>query len=102
MKKRIGLGSISLLLVILAFVWSFNIFGYCLGDKILTMLHLPTWSNGTIGTHYTVFYSFLFLIPAIIIGNIKKSDLFAVIGKRLAYIFIGLLLFASLFIVFLA
>ncbi len=33
MKKRVGVGSISLLLVIIALVWSYSIFGFCLGTK---------------------------------------------------------------------
>ena len=28
-NKKIGIGSLSLLLVIIAFVWAFNIFGVC-------------------------------------------------------------------------
>lgn len=46
MKKRVGIGSISLLLVIIALVWSYSIFGFCLGDNVLSAFHLPVWSNG--------------------------------------------------------
>lgn len=69
-NKKIGIGSLSLLLVIIAFVWAFNIFGVCVGDHILATLNIPTWSNmaNATGTHYTIFYSFIFLIPAL---NIK-------------------------------
>ena len=63
-KRKIGIGSISLLLVIFAFFWAFSIGGFCLGDKTLSLLKIPTWSNGTTGTHYTVFYTFIFLIPS--------------------------------------
>ena len=45
-KRKIGIGSISLLLVIIALIWSYNIFGFCLGDKVLSNFNLPTWSNG--------------------------------------------------------
>ena len=100
MKKKFGLGSLSLLFVIVSFVWSFEIFGYCLGDEILSALHFQTWSNGKDGIHYTVFYAYLFLLPALLLSIGYKDDLFAAIGKRLAYIFIGFLLFASLFMVF--
>ena len=64
--KKIGIGSISLLLVIIAFFWAFEIMGLCLGDSILTTLNIPTWSNSAnaSGTHYPVFYTFIFLIPA--------------------------------------
>ncbi len=44
-NKKIGIGSLSLLLVIIAFVWAFNIFGVCVGDHILATLNIPTWSN---------------------------------------------------------
>ncbi len=61
-NKKIGIGSLSLLLVIIAFVWAFNIFGVCVGDHILATLNIPTWSNmaNATGTHYTIFYSFIF------------------------------------------
>ena len=69
-NKKIGIGSLSLLLVIIAFVWAFNIFGVCVGDHILATLNIPTWSNmaNATGTHYTIFYSFIFLIPALILS----------------------------------
>ena len=62
-NKKIGIGSLSLLLVIIAFVWAFNIFGVCVGDHILATLNIPTWSNmaNATGTHYTIFYSFIFV-----------------------------------------
>ena len=44
-KKKTGVGSLSLLLVLAALVWSYNIFGFCLGDKVLTYLNLPAWSG---------------------------------------------------------
>lgn len=44
-KKKLGLGSISLLLVIVAVLWSYNISGYCLGDQVLHALNLSAWSN---------------------------------------------------------
>ena len=63
-NKKIGIGSLSLLLVIIAFVWAFNIFGVCVGDHILATLNIPTWSNmaNATGTHYTIFYSFIFFV----------------------------------------
>ena len=67
-NKKIGIGSLALLLVIIAFVWAFNIFGVCVGDHILATLNIPTWSNmaNATGTHYTIFYSFIFLTYKII------------------------------------
>ena len=99
--KKIGIGSISLLLVIIAFFWAFEIMGLCLGDSILTTLNIPTWSNSAnaSGTHYTVFYTFIFLTPALVIAIEFKNDLFAKVGKRLAIGFIAILLLGMLFMV---
>lgn len=83
-NKKIGIGSLSLLLVIIAFVWAFNIFGVCVGDHILATLNIPTWSNmaNATGTHYTIFYSFIFLIPALIL-SIKYKDKFVCKGWKM-------------------
>lgn len=98
-KKKIGIGSISLLLVIIAFFWAFSIKGFCLGDNILSFFKIPNWSNGTSGTHYTIFYSFIFLIPSLLIALKFKNDLFAKIGKWLSIIFITILLIGFMFMV---
>ena len=99
--KRIGVGSISLLLVIIAFFWAFEIMGLCLGDSILTTLNIPTWSNSAnaSGTHYTVFYTFIFLIPALVLAIKHRDDLFAKVGKWSSIIFIAILLLGMLFMV---
>lgn len=99
--KKIGIGSISLLLVIIAFFWAFEIMGLCLGDSILTTLNIPTWSNSAnaSGTHYTVFYTFIFLIPALVLAIKHRDDLFAKVGKWLSIIFIAILLLGMLFMV---
>ena len=44
-KKKIGIGTISLLLVIFAFIWSFNVLDFCIGDKVLEFFNIPTWSG---------------------------------------------------------
>ena len=80
MKKTLGKGSISLLLVVLALAWCCNLpilNGKCLGDIALNFLGLPTWSNGTTGLHITIFWSLLLLIPAFFIAIRNKKDLFA-------------------------
>lgn len=99
--KKIGIGSISLLLVIIAFFWAFEIMGLCLGDSILTTLNIPTWSNSAnaSGTHYTVFYTFIFLIPALVLAIKYRDDLFAKVGKWSSIIFIAILLLGMLFMV---
>lgn len=99
--KKIGIGSISLLLVIIAFFWAFEIMGFCLGDSILATLNIPTWSNSAnaSGTHYTVFYTFIFLIPALVLAIKYRDDLFAKVGKWSSIVFIAILLLGMLFMV---
>ena len=80
MKKTLGKGSISLLLVVLALAWCCNLpilNGKCLGDIVLNFIGLPTWSNGTTGLHITIFWSLLLFIPAFFIAIRNKKDLFA-------------------------
>ena len=80
MKKTLGKGSISLLLVVLALAWCCNLpilNGKCLGDIVLNFLGLQTWSNGTTGLHITIFWSLLLLIPAFFIAICNQKDLFA-------------------------
>ena len=100
-NKKIGLGSISLLLVIIAFIWAYEIFGVCVGDSILATLNIPTWSNnvGKSGIHYTVYYAFIFLIPALILSIKYKENLFAKVGKWLSIIFICILSLSFIFMV---
>lgn len=114
-KKKVGLGSLSLILVIIALVWSYNISDFCLGDKVLAFCNLPTWSNNSVVSisntfsivpfskndhyiHYTIFYSLILLFPALIIAIEYKNDLFASIGKWLALIFITLLVISPLIV----
>lgn len=100
-NKEIGIGSISLLLVIIAFFWAFEIQVFCLGDSILATLNIPTWSDSAnaSGTHYTIFYTFIFLIPALILSIKYKDALFAKIGKWLSIVFIGILLLGFIFMI---
>ena len=80
MKKTLGKGSVSLLLVVLALAWCCNLpilNGKCLGDIALNFLGLPTWSNGITGLHITIFWSLLLFIPAFFIAIRNKKDLFA-------------------------
>ena len=99
--KKIGIGSISVLLVLIAFFWAFEINGFCMGDSVLATLNIPTWSNSAnaSGTHYTVFYTIIFLIPALAIAIKYKNDSFAKLGKWLSIGFISLLLLGALFMV---
>lgn len=85
MKKKLGIGSFSLLLALLAILWScnfdINYSRFCLGDYVLTQLGLPAWSNGTIGTHYTVFWGLLLYLPSFLLGLKYEYHLFARSGK---------------------
>lgn len=114
-QKKIGLGSISLLLVIVAVLWSYNISGYCLGDQILHTLNLPAWSNEAAtpertlsivpfghearGVHYTVFYALILLVPAFLLAIKNKEDLFAKVGKWFSLVLTLLLLISPLFMI---
>lgn len=98
-NKKLGIGSISVLLVIIAFIWAFEIFGVCVGDHVLATFNIPTWSNSAnaSGTHYTIFYSFIFLIPALLLAIKYKNDLFSKAGKWTSIFFIGLLILGIFF-----
>ena len=95
MKKKLGKGSLSLLLVILALLWSCNIAvfdNFCLGDYLLGLVNLSAWSNGASGMHYTVWYSLVLLVPAFILGRKHENHLFAVSGKWISGVIGGYLL----------
>lgn len=115
-KKKVSIGTLSLLLVLIALIWSYNVFGFCLGDEALSIFNIPTWSNGSeqqfkntlsIVTfvkngediHYTVYYSLIFVIPALVLAIKNKDHLFADIGKWVAIIYILLLLISPLLVI---
>ncbi len=98
-KKKIGVGSIPLLLAIIAIFWSFNINGFCLGDYILSLLNIPAWSDGSEGIHYTAFSALLLLVPALLISLKFKDDLLSKIGKWLSIILIAMILLSIFFII---
>lgn len=81
MKKKLGFGSISLLLVVIALIWSCTVNGFCLGDYVLAQIGLTGWSAGTFRTHYTVFLGLILYIPAFILGQRYNHHLFAQSGK---------------------
>ncbi len=90
--KKLGWGSLSLLLVVIAFLWAFTIKDVCIGDRILSAVNLPAWSDSAnaSGTHYTVFYAWICLVPALFLGLKFKSDRFAIVGKRCTVVFLAL------------
>lgn len=89
------------MLFLFAILWSLNIKilnDFCLGDVVLQSINVPTWSNGNFGTHYTVFYSLMFLIPAIIIGWKFPNNRFAKAGKVASIILTCILIIFFLFL----
>ena len=97
LKRKIGIGTISLPLALLGLVWSLEIRGFCLGDIALSSIGLRAWTNIDTGIHLTVFYSLLFFIPAIIVGYKYKESFGSKVGRVVSLVFVGLLLVLSLF-----
>ncbi|WP_434511927.1 hypothetical protein [Desulfitobacterium sp. AusDCA] len=90
-KKKLGLGTISLLLSIIGILFAFS-FGdnRCYGDIILEFVGIKAWSNSSSGIHYTIFYSLIFFVPSVIIGYKFKNDLGATVGRYVSLIMIVL------------
>lgn len=102
MKKKIGLGTVSFVLFILALLWRINVNtlnNICLGDIILKSVNLPTWTNGNIHKHFTSFYSFIFVIPAISLGYKFSNHRFAKLGKIVYIIWVCMLTMTILFFI---
>lgn len=95
-KKKFGIGSLSLLLFILGFLFSFTFNDICVGDNILTYMSLKAWSKGNSGIHYTIFYSLLFFIPALILGYKFKNNWGSKVGKMLSTIMVIMIIVNSL------
>ncbi|MGL5693374.1 MAG: hypothetical protein ACRCXA_04800 [Peptostreptococcaceae bacterium] len=95
-KNKIGIGSLSLLLFIIGYLFSFTFNDICIGDKILTSIGLKAWSNGNSGIHYTLFYSLLFFIPSSILGYKFKNDFGSKVGKILSTIMVITIIVQSL------
>lgn len=98
-SKKLGVGSLSIAFFGLSVLWSVTKDDICLGDIALRSIGLCAWSNGTSGTHYTIFYTVGFLVPALILAARHREDRFAkAVGVlSIAYlIVIGILLIAYL------
>lgn len=98
-KRKIGIGSISLLLSILGILFAFS-FGDkgCYGDILLKSIGLSPWSEGDTGLHYTIFYSLVFFVPSSILGYKFKNNAGARVGKILSIAVIMLILIAAPFV----
>jgi hypothetical protein len=88
-NKKVGLGSFSLLICVMGILFAFS-FGDkgCLGDVVLELIGLKSWSNGASGRHYTIFYTPIFFIPSVVLGHKFKNDLGATFGKVVSSIFL--------------
>ncbi|WP_270304834.1 hypothetical protein [Terrisporobacter petrolearius] len=95
-KKKIGIGSLSLLLFVVGCLFSFTFYNLTIGDNILTYIGLKAWSNGNSGTHYTIFYSLLFFIPSLILGYKFNEDFGSKVGKILSTIMVTIIVVNSL------
>ena len=96
--KKIGIGSLSLPLCIIGALFSVSFKNkICYGDIILNFFGLKPWSNGNQGTHYTVFYSLIFIILAFIIGYKFENDLGAKLGRIVP---LSIFMFAFLMVIF--
>ena len=95
--RKFGAGTLSPVLALAGILWGTTIRSVCIGDGVLGALGLMAWSNGDMGTHFTVFYSLLFFIPGIILGSKYKTHFGAKSGRVISVIMTALLLIASLF-----
>ncbi len=84
-NKKIGLGSLSILLWVFGILFSFT-FGNqgALGDRLLEAIGLSAWSNGDTGIHYTILYSYLFFVPSLLLARQFRENLGAILGGRLS------------------
>ena len=79
-RKKLGIGTFSISLIIFGFIFGYSRQGICLGDNILKNLGISSWSNGTTGIHYTTLYSMVFFIAAFVMALKGKNDYGARIG----------------------
>jgi len=97
-NKKIGLGSLSLLLCIIGILFACS-FGdkEAFGDIIIRYIRLKAWSNGNEGIHYTIFYTLIFFIPAVILGSKFKNDSGAKSGKTISSIMLIIIFILVIF-----
>ncbi|WP_025720627.1 hypothetical protein [Paenibacillus sp. 1-18] len=99
-EKKIGWGTLSLLLALLGMAVSFEFGNYILGDQFLSFLGLPAWSNvDNTRFHYTFFLSSIFFTPSLIIGYKNPNEFGALIGKWISSIYLFLIIISLLFFI---
>ena len=89
-KRKIGIGTTSLVLFIIGSLFAFTFNKVCIGDNILNYIGLKSWSNGNQGTHYTIFYSLL------IIGYKFNDNFGSKVGNILSTIMVTIIIVTSL------
>lgn len=100
-SKKLGLGSLSLLLCAIGILFVFFSRDYGdYGDILLEFIGLNSWSNGNSGIHYTIFYSLIFFIPSFILGYKFKNNLGAMLGKIVSLIMLILILLVFPILIF--
>jgi hypothetical protein len=89
-KKKFGLGSLSIVLALMGIVWDCSFHGYLtVGNYVINMLGLRKWSLGGLigtGTRLTLFYSLLFFLPSFLLGNKYQDDFGAYVGKTISLV----------------
>jgi len=100
-KRKLGVGSISILLVLLGLAWSINFpGGFCVGDWVLNVVGLKAWSEmNNMGVHFTVYYSLLFFVAAFLLGYWHKNDFGAKSGKIVSLVMFLLIALATVYTV---
>ena len=66
----------ALLLLLLGIIWQINYKYFSIGDIILNKLNLPIYSETTYGDHYTIYYSLIFYVLALIVSNKKDKKFY--------------------------
>ena len=97
-SKKIGIGTIALILGVFGILFSFSFKEFSIGDSIINGIGLKAWSNGDSGTHYTVYYSLIFFIPSFIIGLRHKEYFGSKLGRRISIVMTSFILLTLLFI----
>lgn len=83
-EKQLGFGSTSLIFLLLGILWACDINHFCVGDYILDVIGMKSWSNGR---HTGILYSLIFLVPSCYIAYKWPKDLGANICFKISIIF---------------
>ncbi|MEG1256749.1 hypothetical protein [Clostridium sp.] len=83
-KKKVGLGSLSFLLLLVSIVFIFSYIYFSIGGEILGFLGLGPWVEWDIRSPYTMLYSLIFTIPAILLGYKYNNHFGAKAGKSIS------------------